>query len=150
MRSMMITAIVALSSATLFAQSLPVKMGLWEKTLVTSNGDGAPATMKARSCITPQEWQQMMATMLHPHDGCNLKTMKTGNTYTFDGTCNIPPGAPLVISGSETIQDSEHIVSESHSTTTMNGKPRKIDSQSSSRFVSSSCGSVKPGDPDVE
>jgi hypothetical protein len=150
MRSIAVTAVLAMGSASLLAQSAPIKMGLWEKTMVTSNGDGAPATMKAKSCITPEEWQRMVADAQKPHDGCKMNTVKTANGYTFNGTCNIPQGPTLVISGSQTIQDSEHIVSESHSTSSANGKTRKTDSHSTSRFLSSSCGSVKPGDPEVE
>ena len=150
MRSIVITAVLAIGSASLMAQSAPIKMGLWEKTMVTSNGDGAPATMKAKSCITPEEWQRMVANAQKPHDGCKMNTVKTANGYTFNGTCNIPPGPTMVINGSQTIQDSEHIVSESHSTSTTNGKTRKTDSHSTSRFLSSSCGSIKPGDPEVE
>jgi uncharacterized protein DUF3617 len=150
MRSMVITAVLAAGSASLMAQSAPIKMGLWEKTMVTSNGDGAPATMKAKSCITPVVWQEMVSQIQRPHDGCKMNTVKTGNGYTFNGTCNIPPSPALVISGSQTIQDSEHIVSDSHSTSTTNGKTRKTDIHSVSRFLSSSCGSVKPDDPDVE
>jgi hypothetical protein len=150
MRSIVITAVLAIGSASLLAQSAPIKMGLWEKTMVTSNGDGAPATMKAKSCITSEEWQRMVANAQKPHDGCKMNTVKSANGYTFNGTCNFPQGPTLVINGSQTIQDSEHIVSESHSTSTTNGKTRKTDSQSTSRFLSSSCGSVKPGDPEVE
>jgi uncharacterized protein DUF3617 len=150
MRSIAITAVLAMGNVSLLAQSAPIKMGLWEKTMVTSNGDGAPATMKAKSCITPEEWQRMVADAQKPHDGCKMNTVKTANGYTFNGTCNIPQGPTMVIHGSQTIQDSEHIVSESHSTSSTNGKTRKTDSHSTSRFLSSSCGSVKPGDPEVE
>jgi hypothetical protein len=146
MRSMVIAAVLGAGSATLLAQSAPVKMGLWEKTIVSSMGEGSPTTVTAQSCITPQVWQRMVASAQKPHDGCKMNTAKTANGYTFNGTCNAGPGSLLVIRGTETIQDSEHIVSESHSTTTMNGKPRKIDVHSVSRFVSSSCGSVKPDD----
>ena len=150
MRSIVMTAVLAIGSASLLAQSAPIKMGLWEKTMVTSNGDGAPATMKAKSCITREEWERMVANAQKPHDGCKVNTVKTANGYTFNGTCNFPQGPTLVINGSQTIQDSEHIVSESHSTSTTNGKTRKTDIHSTSRFLSSSCGSVKPGDPEVE
>lgn len=150
MRSIVITAVLAVGSASLLAQSAPVKMGLWEKTMVTSNGDGSPTTMKAKSCITPAEWQQMMANAQKSHDGCKMNTVKTTNGYTFNGTCNIAQGSSLVMNGAETFQDSEHIAAESHSTTTMNGKTRKLDIRSTSRFLSSSCGSVKPGDPEIE
>jgi hypothetical protein len=148
MRSIVMTAVLAAGSASLLAQSAPVKMGLWEKTIVTSVGEGAPTTITAKSCITPEEWQRMVSEAQKPHDGCKMNTVKTSNGYTFSGTCNIPQEPPLSMSGSETIQDSEHIVAESHTTTTMNGKTRKIETRSSSRFLSSSCGSVKPSEPE--
>lgn len=150
MRSTMIAVVLGLGSACLLAQNPPVKMGLWEKTVVSSSGEGSPTTVTANSCITTQVWQQMMANAQKPHDGCKMNITKTANGYTFNGTCNLGQGSPLVISGSETIQESEHITSESHSTTTINGKPRKIDVRSVSRFLSTSCGSVKPVGADGE
>jgi hypothetical protein len=110
MRSIGITVVVAIGSATLLAQSAPIKMGLWEKTIVTSNGEGSPSTMKAKSCITPSAWQEMVANQSKPHEGCTMNTVKNANGYTFNGTCNIPHGSSLVISGSSAIPDSEHIV----------------------------------------
>ena len=150
MRSKVMMAVIAVGSVTVLAQSAPIKMGLWEKTIVSSHGDGAPTTMKAKSCITAEAWQKMSASLQHPHDGCNMNVVKTGNSYTFNGTCNIGHDSPMTITGSETIQDSEHIVSETHSTTTMNGTPRKFETRSTSRFLSSSCGSITPDDPEIE
>jgi hypothetical protein len=144
MRCMLIAVVLGLGCASLPAQNLPVKMGLWEKTIVSSTGEGSPTTVTAKSCLTPQVWQQMMANAQKPHDGCKMNMAKTANGYSFNGTCNVGQGSSLLISGSETIQDSEHIVSESHSSTTTNGKLRKIEVHSVSRFLSSSCGSVKP------
>jgi Protein of unknown function (DUF3617) len=148
MRFLMMAAVFGFSGVSLLAQSAPIKMGLWEKTIVSSTGEGAPTTVTAKSCITPQAWQQMIASMQKPHDGCKMNNVKTANGYSFNGTCNLPQSSSLAISGSETIQDSEHIVSESHSTATSSGKTRKFDVHSTSRFLSSSCGSVKPDDPE--
>jgi hypothetical protein len=150
MRSTMIAVVLGLASASLLAQNPPVKMGLWEKTVVSSTGAGSPTTVTAKSCITTEVWQQMMANAQKPHDGCKTNITKTASGFTFSGTCNLGHGSPLVLSGSETIQDSEHINSESHSATTIDGKPRKIDVRSASRFLSSSCGSVKPGEIEGE
>jgi hypothetical protein len=146
MRSMLTVAVLFAGSLSLHAQTAPVKMGLWEKTIVTSMGEGAPTTVTAKSCVTQQQWQEMVANAQKPHEGCKMNQVKTANGYTFNGTCNLPGGTSMVMNGSQTIQDSEHIVSDSHSTATTNGKTRKIDTHSVSRFVSSSCGSLKPGD----
>ena len=150
MRSILMTVVVAAGSTTLLAQMPPVRMGLWEKTVLTSTGEGSPATMKARSCITAEQWQEMTSNIQKPHPGCKMDVVKTGNGYTFHGVCTPAAGSSLVMNGSQTIQDPEHIVSQSQSTTTMNGKVRKIEVHSTSRFLSSSCGSVKPGEPDIE
>jgi hypothetical protein len=124
MRSTMIAVVLGLGSASLLAQNLPVKMGLWEKTVVSSTGEGSPTTVTAKSCITAQVWQEMTANAQKPHDGCKMNTTKTTTGYTFNGTCSLG-GPPLIMSGSETIQDSEHIASESHSTTTIKGNHEK-------------------------
>jgi hypothetical protein len=149
MRYLVIMAVLAAGSTSLLAQSAPVKMGLWEKTMVVSS-DGTQSTMKAKDCVTPEEWQRMTANIQKPHEGCKINTVKNGNGYTYSGTCNVPQGPSMVLSGSQTIQDSEHILSETHTTTTMNGKTRKSDIHSTSRFLSSSCGSIKPGAPEME
>lgn len=143
MRLHVTAAILATASLTLLAQSAPVKMGLWEKTMVTSIGSGSPETMTAQSCITPEAWQRMTANIQKQHDGCTMNVVKTANSYSFSGTCSAGKG-PAQISGSETIKDSEHIVAESHSVMTMNGVTRKLDTRSTSRFLSANCGSVAP------
>jgi hypothetical protein len=150
MRGLVIMAILTAGSTCLFAQNAPIKMGLWEKTMESPNGDGAPATIKSKSCITPEAWQQMIASLQKPHDGCTMNTVKTGNGYSFNGTCTMQGGTLMTISGTETIPNSEQIVAESHSSITKNGKTRKIDIHSTSRFLSSSCGSIKPDEPEVE
>jgi Protein of unknown function (DUF3617) len=150
MRNFVIAAVLAAGSTSLLAQSAPIKMGLWEKTMVTSLDGGQQMTMHAKDCVTPEEWQRMMANVEHPHEGCKVNTVKTGNGYTYSGTCTLPQGSTIVMSGSQTIQDPEHILSENHSTSTMNGKTRKSDIRSTSRFLSSSCGAIKPGEPEIE
>ncbi len=151
MRLTFVLTTLFLSCAFLHAQNAPIKMGLWEKTVVSSGGatPGA-ATLKAKSCITPETWQEMVANASKQHEGCTSNNVKNAHGYTFDATCKFPPDTTLVIHGSTTIQDSEHIVSESHSTSTANGKKRESDSRSVSRFLGANCGSVKPGEPEIE
>ena len=148
MRFKLMLPLLTVGSGILLAQSAPIKMGLWEKTIVTT-GQGGPATMKARSCITPATWEQMLANASKQHKGCTLNNSKTANGYSFSGTCTMPHGS-MVLKGSSTISDSEHIVSDSHTTTTVDGKVHEIDSHATSHFVSASCGTVKPGEPEIE
>jgi hypothetical protein len=150
MRSILIFAAMATSSAMLLAQAAPIKMGLWEKKMVTSNGTGAPSTMTAKSCIDPAAWQEMVASLSKQHDGCTVNSVKSGHGYTFTGTCTLPHGDTMVINGSLTIQDDQHIISESHSTMTTNGQKRQMDSHSTSTFLGADCGHIKPDEPEIE
>jgi Protein of unknown function (DUF3617) len=144
MRSILILATLATSSAMLLAQAAPIKMGLWEKKMVTSNGTGSPTTMTANSCINPAAWQEMVAQLSKQHEGCTMNNVKKAHGYSFTGSCTLPYGTTMDINGSLTIQDDQHIVSESHSTTTANGNKRPIDSHSTSTFLSADCGHIKP------
>jgi hypothetical protein len=149
MRSMLIGAVLAAASGLLLPQNAPIKMGLWEKTMVTTNGADAPSTMKAKSCVTPATWQEMVANASKQHEGCTINSVKTAHGYTFTGSCTMPH-VTMVMNGSSTVQDSEHIGSESHTTMTMNGQKKQVDSHSMSRFLGADCGNVKPGEPEIE
>ncbi len=149
MRVLFLMAVAAVCCGGALAQAPPIKMGLWEKSMTTNNGAGSPATMKSKSCITPAEWQEMVGNVTRQHEGCKIQTTKTGKGYTYDGTCTIGETS-LVMKGSTTITDAEHIVSESHSTSTRNGQKGQIDMQSTSHWVSADCGKVEPGDPQIE
>lgn len=145
-----VVCVMMLSCGTVLSQSAPpVKMGLWEKHMVMDRGDGKPDTLNSRSCVTPQTWQEMANQAQKPRPNCTNNVVKTGNGFAFDGTCTTAHTS-MTIHGKSTIQDSEHIVSESHSTMTINGKTHDVNVQSTSRWVSASCGTVKPDDPEVE
>ena len=150
MRSFVVIAALVGCSGILFAQAAPVKMGLWEKKMVMDMGTGTPRIMTSRSCITAEAWQEMVANMSKPREGCTVNNVKNAHGYTFNATCKTPDGGTMVTSGSETIQDSEHIVSQSHSTMTTNGQKREMQSKSASTFLGSDCGKVKPGEPETE
>jgi len=150
MRSFVVMAALAGCSGILFAQAAPVRMGLWEKKMVMDMGTGTPRIMTSRSCITAEAWQEMVANMSKPREGCTVNNVKNAHGYTFNATCKTPDGGTMVTSGSETIQDSEHIVSQSHSTMTTNGQKREMQSKSASTFLGSDCGKVKPGEPETE
>lgn len=147
MRSILILAALATSSAMLLAQAPPIKMGLWEKKMVTSGGAGAPDTMTSKSCITPAAWQEMVALLSKQRQGCTTNIVKNPHGYTYSGSCTFS-NTTMVLNGTLTIQDDQHIVSESHSTTTTDGKKRQMDSHSTSTFLSADCGHIKPGEPE--
>jgi Protein of unknown function (DUF3617) len=125
-------------------------VGLWEKKMVTSNGTGAPTTITAKSCITPAAWQELVADMSKQHDGCTMNNVKSAHGYNFTGSCTLPHGTTMVMNGALTMQDDQHIIAESHSTTTVNGQKTQMDSRSTSTYLGADCGSVKPGTPQIE
>jgi diphthamide biosynthesis methyltransferase len=137
-------ALLAISSGVLCAQAPPIKMGLWEKTM-TMSGD---TTMKAKSCVNAESWQTMIENQSKQRPGCNINRTKSGNTYNFSGSCTMRHSS-MTIKGSTTIRDAEHIVTEMHTSFTIDGKVRENDTRSEAHFVNSSCGNVKPGVPEL-
>ena len=149
MKFLLLATMAIMFCGSALAQAPPVKMGLWEKTMTSSDGKGAPSTVKSRSCITPDEWKAMEANVTRKREGCTAAAVRNAKGYTFDSTCTIGT-TTLVIKGSTTIQDAEHIVTESHSTSTRNGQKSQTDTRSTSHFLSADCGKIEPGDSEVE
>jgi Protein of unknown function (DUF3617) len=150
MRALMLIVALAGYSGTMFAQAAPVKMGLWEKKMTMDTGTGAPRQLASKSCITPETWQEMVANMSKPREGCTVNNVKNAHGYTFNATCKTPNGGTMVTNGSETIQDSQHIVAESHTIMTANGQKRQMDSKSTSTFLGADCGKIKPDQAETE
>jgi hypothetical protein len=144
-----LTAALLVPSA--FAQSAPFKMGLWENKMTTSNGpaDKDPAVLTSRSCVTPESWQKMFNGMA-AKPGCTSNTSRTATGYAFAASCTTARGTSMKSSGTLTVQNPEHILADSHTVMTIAGKLREVDSHSEGRFLSSSCGNIKPGDPEVD
>lgn len=148
MRHLPLLAVLTMSSGMVFAQNLPIKMGLWEKTVDVTNPMGKPMTTTAKSCVTPATWQRMVTNAQKPRDNCKIDTTKVASGYTFSASCAVGNGMTMEISGTSKITDSEHITSETHSVFTMNGQKRDTTIHATSRFLSSDCGNVKPDDPE--
>jgi hypothetical protein len=149
MRSLVLIAVMAGCSGVMFAQVAPVKMGLWEKKMLMNTGTGTPTQISSKSCVTPESWQEMVGNMSKPHEGCTVDNVKNAHGYSFTATCKTSSGT-MVTRGSETIQDSQHIVAESHTIMTTNGQKREMDSKSTSTFLGADCGKIKPGEPESE
>ena len=141
--------VVLAVSAVMVAQGPPIKMGLWETNSVVDNGDGSPTKVKLRSCITPADWQKMLQGTVQQKPGCTNSVAKTATGYSFDVNCD-NPRMKIQAHGSSHIVDSEHAQSEMHMTMNFEGKTNNTVSHSDSHYVSASCGTVKPGEPDIE
>jgi hypothetical protein len=150
MRSFVVIAALAGCCGILFAQAAPIKMGLWEKKMTMDMGTGTPRMMAARSCVTPETWQEMVGNMSKQREGCTVDYVKNAHGYTFTATCKTSNGGTMVTSGGATIPDAEHIVAQSHTTMTTGGQKREMESKSTSTFLGANCGKVKPGEPETE
>ena len=126
-----------------FGQSLPLKKGLWESTVF--NDDGTPS-MRLLNCVTPQNFAEAIA-KANTHPGCKVASQNiTSHGMTIDISCSrrdIQTSVHQVVE----LVDSEH----TRGTTTMKmvykGKSSDSTTKSSSHFVKSDCGTLKPGDP---
>jgi len=150
MKRKLAVALLAICSGVAYAQAPPVKMGLWQKTMTMTGGPNGTMTLNSKSCVTPESWQQMVQNSQKQRPGCDVKRSQNGNGYSYSGSCSTAHGMKMTFSGTATIRDAEHIVSESHSTSTLNGKTRQSDIKAESHFVSASCGNIKPGESDED
>jgi hypothetical protein len=150
MRRLAMLSVLAASSVVVLAQSAPIKMGLWEKKMTMNMGTGTPQNINSKSCITPETWQEMVENMGKQREGCSIDQQKNAHGYTFTATCKTSGGGTMVTTGSANISDSEHIVSQSHTDVTTNGKKRTMDMKSTSTFLGADCGKIKPDEPETE
>lgn len=125
-------------SATMPA-TLPVKMGLWENTLTTSEGEH----QKTRSCFTKESFQRSVMNM---PSTCTITNQAwTSRSYTSDVSCK------TTSSQSNGHLDMQFLSPETtHSTITLTitvqGKTVPLTITTDSKFVSSQCGDLAPGD----
>jgi hypothetical protein len=140
-------AAMTLGCGLAWAQSAPVKMGLWEGTRLTTPVGGAPTTLKSQICVTPESFEKSLGMINAQTPGCKIDTVKNAKGYTFVGSCALPNGGSMQLRGAESIDDPEHTSGSSHTTMTMGGKTIESDSKRTSRFVRADCGAVAPGKP---
>jgi hypothetical protein len=137
--------ILLLCAACASAQTLPVKEGLWET--IVYDDDGAPS-MRMLNCVTQKNFAEAIA-KANTRPGCKVAAQNiTGHGMTLDVSCSRPDVETSVHQVVE-LADSEH----TRSTTTMKmvykGKSGDSTTKSSSHFVKSDCGKLKPSDRPV-
>ena len=137
--------VVFLCAACAFGQTLPVKEGLWETIVYDDDGT---ASMRLLNCVTQKNFAEALA-KANTQPGCKVSAQNvTSHGMTMDVSCsrpNVETSAHQVVE----LADSEH----TRSTTTMKmvykGKSGESTTKSSSHFVKSDCGKLKPGDRPV-
>ena len=125
------------SSATMPA-TLPIKMGLWENKLTTSEGE----TQKTRSCFTRDSFERSVANV---PPSCSIsKQVWTSHSYASDIACSTPTShstghLDMQFPGPETARSTIAI------TMTVQGKTIPLTITTDSHFISSKCGDLGPG-----
>ena len=145
MKSILLRILFLCAAACAFGQSLPVKDGLWET--IVYDDDGTP-NMRLLNCVTQKNFAEAIA-KASTQPGCKVAALNiTSHGLTMDVSCsrpNVETSAHQVVE----LVDSEH----TRSTTTMKmvykGKSGESTTKSSSHFVKSDCGKLKPGDRPV-
>lgn len=122
--------------------TLPVKMGLWENTLATSQGDHE----KTRSCFTKEGFEHQIANM---PPGCTISNqLWTSHSYTSDYSCKNASGQ---LTGQMNMQflNAETTHATITFTMTVQGKTTPYTITTDSHFISAQCGDIAPGDSRV-
>lgn len=141
----------------------PVKMGLWQST-VTSQMSGMPnmpagipasKPIVSQSCMTADDWQkgmtQMQQDLQREKMQCsNVKLQHNGNQYLFDEQCGAN-GYNTTIHIEWNIDDQENMHGSSNAQISGAGMPAGMTMHGTmtSKYLSSDCGSIKPGESKV-
>jgi len=145
MKRVLLVTLFLCAAVCAFGQSLPVKEGLWESTIYDDDGT---TSMRFLNCVTQKDFAEVTA-KANTRPGCKMATQNvTSHGMTIDISCSRPNVQTSVHQVVELV-DSEH----TRGTTTMKmvykGKSGESTTKSSSHFVKSDCGKLKPGDSPV-
>jgi hypothetical protein len=103
-------------------------------------GTGAGGGMTVKVCMT-QEMVDRNDVSSH-QDGCtHTNSPRMGSTMKFSFVCTKPPSSG---EGQVTFTSPEAYSMKMTTTTTVQGRPEKMEMQNSGRWLGSNCGSVKP------
>ncbi|MBV8630835.1 MAG: DUF3617 domain-containing protein [Silvibacterium sp.] len=175
-RISLLLALCCLAGALARAQDMPstppIKMGLWEST-VTSTMSGitippevaerlkamgrqvpgsTPHTVVTQGCMTPDEWTKTLERMNDKQSNCTYSNRTvTAQKISFDLSCASERGGVFTGHFEMNIDDDQHSHGSAHmkGEAGPNGQAMTIDTTISTRFLSSDCGAVKPGDAKI-
>ena len=145
MKSAVLAVLLLYAAGCSFGQTLPVKEGLWEAIVYDDDGS---TSVRFLNCVSQKNYVEAIA-KANTLPGCKVAGQKiASNGMTMDVSCSRRDVQTSVHQVVELV-DSEH----TRSTTTMKmvykGKSGESTTKSSSHFVKSDCGKLKPGDPPV-
>ena len=132
----------------------PIKMGLWQSSVTVNAGGMAPGAghpITNQSCYTPDSWKQAMQQMQSRQQKmtCTTSNMQqNSHKMSFDGQCTADQGM-TVSYHVEMFLDSDEAM-HGTSAVKMSGpqfpQGMSMSSAISSKFISSDCGAIKPGE----
>lgn len=118
----------------------PIKMGLWEATITNSV---ATTTLKARSCVTPESYQNAMA---HVPPGCTVTNKtQTATSIKGDVSCTLQHGGTTTGHIEVEMPQPTLMRSTIQLNVTAEGKSIPMTMTTESHFVSAECGDLQPG-----
>jgi hypothetical protein len=133
------------AAASTFGQTLPIKEGLWET--VVYKDDGTP-DFHTHDCLTQKSFVEM-TTKVNSHPGCKLTNQNiSSHGITIDMSCNTKNYQMTTHSVIEVL-DSEHVRGTKTIKMVLQGHPNESTTKSAGHFLSSSCGKIKPGEPEI-
>jgi hypothetical protein len=145
MKRIVLLCFLLAATTSMFAQSLPVKSGLWEN--VVYGDDGKP-TLTALNCFTPTSLAEMMSSVAK-HPGCKITGQNASSKgITIDMSCTTPK-VQMTSHGVLEVIDSEHVRSTQTMKMTMDGQTKVTTTKAAASFKSPSCGKVTPGEPKI-
>ena len=122
----------------------PIKMGLWDATLTNSL---IAKTLKTRSCITPQSYQDAVA---HVPPGCTMTNKTQTPTHiSADVSCTLEHGGATTGHVEVEMPDPATVRSKIDLSINVQGKIMPMTLTTDSHFVSADCGDVAPGQSKV-
>lgn len=159
-----------LAACSVFAQSPPIKPGLWEvRNERSADGEAMPDMSERIKAMPPEQRQRMEAMMKkrgvdakdgalricltretldqgHWHSGgpAGCKTdvkSRTSSSWKWTSSCTKPP---VTSDGEAVFQDPENYTVTIDSTVTVQGQPRKTHTVSKAHWLGADCGDVKP------
>lgn len=115
-------------------------MGLWEATITNSL---ISKTLKARSCVTPQSYQDAMA---HIPPGCTITNkVQTAASVSGDLSCNLQHGGTATGHIDVETPDATTVTNRVQLSVTAGGKTTPMTVTTESHFVGADCGDIAPG-----
>ena len=112
------------------------------------NKDDGTADVRTHDCLTQKSFAEMM-TKVNAHPGCKLTSQYfSSRGITVDMSCDTSK-YQMNSHGVIDVLDSEHVRGTQTLKMIVQGHSNESINQSTGHFLSSSCGHVKPGNPEI-